>query len=166
MIPIRAKEMNTEAKIRKTEPMTVAFISMKGSLSLINSAFGKLYTFVAEEGFIPAVPPSRIYFNVPGQVPDQELKWELRVPIAGICDPSEPDAKGLGFRCLEETTVASIIHRGPFSTIGDTYNKLKSWIASNGYKVAGPCEEVYLTEPGNTPPAELMTEVRFPVSKK
>jgi AraC family transcriptional regulator len=166
LIPSRAKEMNTEAKIRKTEPMTVAFIAMEGSLSLINSAFGKLYTFVAEEGFIPAVPPSRIYFNVPGQVPDQELKWELRVPIAGICDPSEPDAKGLGFRCLEETTVASIIHRGPFSTIGDTYNKLKSWIASNGYKVAGPCEEVYLTEPGNTPPAELMTEIRFPVSKK
>jgi effector-binding domain-containing protein len=158
--------MNTVAKIKKTEPGTVAFIAMKGSLSLTNSAFGKLYTFVAESGFIPAVPPSRVYFNVPGQVPEQELKWELRVPIAGICDASGPDGKGLGFRCLEENTVASMIHRGPFSTIGDTYKNLKSWIADNGYKIAGPCEEVYITEPGNTPLAELMTEVRFLVSKK
>jgi len=158
--------MDTEATVRKTLPMTVGFIAMKGSLSLTNSAFGKLYTFVAEAGFIPAIPPSRVYFNVPGQVPEQELQWELRVPIVGICDPSGPDAKGMGFRCLEETAMASIIHRGPFSTIGDTYNKVKSWITSNGYKIAGPCEEVYLTEPGNTPPAELMTEVRFPVSKK
>jgi effector-binding domain-containing protein len=139
---------------------------MKGSLSLTNSAFGTLYTFVAESGFIPAVPPSRVYFNVPGQVPEQELKWELRVPIAGICGASGPDGKGLGFRCLEETTIACTIHIGPFSTIGDTYNKLKSWIADNGYKISGPCEEVYLTEPGNTPPAEILTEVRFMVSKK
>jgi AraC family transcriptional regulator len=166
LISSRAKEMDAEAKIRKTEPMTVAFIAMKGSLSLINSAFAKLYTFVAEEGFIPAVPPSRIYFNVPGKVPDQELKWELRVPIVGICDASGPDVKGLGFRCLEETTVAVIIHKGPFSTIHDTYDKIISWISNNGYQITGPPEEVYLTEPGNTPPAEILTEIRFPVSKK
>jgi effector-binding domain-containing protein len=158
--------MDTEATVKKTVPITVAFIAMKGSLSLINSAFGKLYTFVAEAGFIPAVPPSRIYFNIPGQVPEQELKWELRVPIVGVCNSSGPDGRGLGFRCLEGTTVAFIIHRGPFSTIGDTYNKIISWIDNNGYKIIGPPEEVYLTEPGNTPPAELMTEIRFPVSKK
>ncbi len=158
--------MDTEAAVKKTVPITVAFIAMKGSLSLINAAFGKLYTFVAEAGFIPAIPPSRIYFNIPGQVPDKELEWELRVPIVGICDASGPDGRGLGFRCLEETTVASIVHRGPFSTIRDTYGKLTEWIASNGYRISGPPEEVYLTEPGNTPPAELMTEIRFPVCKK
>jgi effector-binding domain-containing protein len=158
--------MDTEAKIRKTEPMTVAFIAVQGSLSLINSAFGNLYTFLAEAGFLPAGPPSRVYFNVPGQVPDKELKWELRVPIAGICDASGPDGRGLGFRCLEGTTVACTIHIGPFSTIGDAYNNIKSWVGKNGYKIAGPCEEVYLKEPGNTPPAEIRTEVRFPVSKK
>ena len=158
--------MGTEAKIKKTEPMTVAFIAMKGPFSLINEAFGKLFTFVAEAGFIPAGPPSGVYFNAPGQVPEQDLKWELRAPIAGICDSSGPDERGLGFRCLEEIIVASTIHKGPFCNISDTYNKLTSWITSNGYQIAGPCEEVYLTEPGNTPPAEILTEVRFPISKK
>jgi effector-binding domain-containing protein len=158
--------MNTEATVKKTEPMTVAFIAMKGPFSLINESFGKLFAFVAEKGFLPAGPPSGVYFNSPEQVSKEELQWELRAPIAGICDSSGPDERGLGFRCLEETTVASTIHRGPFSNIGDTYNKLTSWIANNGYQIIGPCEEVYLTEPGNTPPAEILTEVRFPVSKK
>lgn len=160
-------EMGTvETTVKKTLPMTVAFVVMKGSLSQINDAFGKMYTFVAEAGFIPAGPPSGIYFDALGQVSEKDLKWELRVPIAGICGPSGPDERGLGFKSLEEIEVASTIHRGPFSTIGDTYGSLTSWIADNGYQIAGPCEEVYLTEPGNTPPAEILTEVRFQVSKK
>lgn len=158
--------MDTEPTVKKTLPMTVAFIAIKGSLSFINCAFGTLYTFVAEAGFIPAVPPSRIFFNVPGKVPEQDLKWELRVPIVGVCDPSGPDERGLGFRSLEGTEVASIIHKGPFSTIGETYDRIIAWIADNGYEMSGPCEEVYITEPGNTPTAEILTEIRFPINKK
>jgi AraC family transcriptional regulator len=158
--------MGEEPTVKQTQPMTVAFISMKGSLSLIDSAFGRLFSFVAESGFLPAGPPSGVYFNAPGEVPEQEMKWELCVPIAGICNPSGPDKNGLGFRNLEETTVASAVHKGPFSNIGNTYEKLASWIAESEYKIAGPSEEVYLTEPGNTPPAEILTEIRFPVEKK
>ena len=159
-------EMGTEARVKQTVPITVAFIAIKGPFTLINEAFGELFAFVAYNGFIPAGPPSGVYFNAPGEVPEQELKWELRVPIAGVCDASGPDERGLGFRCLEEIMVACTIHKGPFSNIGNTYDKLALWIADNGYQIAGPCEEIYLTEPGNTPPAELRTEIRFPVSKK
>jgi len=158
--------MAAEARIKKTKPSIVAFISVQGSLSLTASAFGRMYTYLAREGFLPAGPPSRIYHNVPGQVPDDKLKWELRVPVAGICDPKGPDERGLGFRSLEETTVACTVHIGPFSTIGDTYKSFKSWVDDNGYKIVGPCEEIYLNEPGNTPPAEIRTEIRFPVKKK
>ena len=155
-----------EVTIKRTEPLTVAFITVKGPFSLINESFGRLFTFIAEQGFIPAGPPSGVYFNSPEQVAEDELQWELRAPIAGICDPSGPDERGLGFKCLEEVTVAVTVHRGPFSNIGNTYKELVAWVGGNGYKIDGPSEEVYITEPGNTPPAELMTEVRFPVSKK
>ena len=164
--PLDKVKKGIDVAIKKTQPVTVAFITAKGSFSMINEAFGDLFAFVVENGFLPAGPPSGIYFDAPGRVPEKELRWELRVPIAGICDASGPNEKGLGFRCLEETVVASAIHRGPFSNIGNTYEKLTQWIDKNGYKITGPCEEVYLNEPGNTPPAELMTEVRFPVSNK
>jgi len=155
-----------EVTIKKTEPFTVAFISVKGPFSLINDSFGKLFAFIGEQGFIPAGPPSGLYFNSPAQVAEDELLWELRVPIAGTCDPSGPDERGLGFKNIGEAAVAAVIHRGPFNNIAETYQGLGAWIEGNGYEIAGPCEEVYLTEPGNTPPAELMTEIRFPVVKR
>jgi len=35
----------------------------------------------------------------------------------------------------------------------------------NGYEIVGPATEVYLSNPAETPPEELLTEVRFPVRK-
>jgi effector-binding domain-containing protein len=58
------------------------------------------------------------------------------------------------------------MHHGPYDGVGQTYEQLGRWIAENGYEIAGPSEEVYLSNPQETPPAELLTEVRFPVRKK
>jgi len=58
--------MTIEVTIKKTEPMTVAFVSMKGPFTLIGEAFGKLYGWIGEKGHIPAGPPLGVYFNAPG----------------------------------------------------------------------------------------------------
>jgi len=56
----------------------VAFVSMKGPYSLIGETFGKLYGLIGEKGYVLVGPPMGVYFNAPGQVPDEELLWELR----------------------------------------------------------------------------------------
>jgi AraC family transcriptional regulator len=152
--------------VKKTEPMTVAFISMKGPYTLISDAFGKLYGWIGEKGYIPAGPPLGVYFNAPEQVPAEELLWEIRSPTAGNVAPSGPDEKGFGVRKLEGEEVASTMHKGPFEQVGNTIHALEAWIAENGYEIVGPYEEVYLSEPGKATPEELLTEVRFPVRKK
>ena len=88
--------MAIEVTVKKTEPITVAFVSKKGPYSLISESFGRLYGWISEKGFVPAGPPVGVYFNAPGQVPDEELLWELRSPIAGDVAPSGPDEQGLG----------------------------------------------------------------------
>ena len=158
--------MAIEVTVKKTEPMTVAFLSMKGPFTLIGEAFGKLYGWIGEKGHIPAGPPLGVYFNAPGQVPAEELLWELRSPIAGDVPPSGPDERGLGVKRVEGVEVASTMHKGPYDQIGALYGALAGWIAENGYEIAGPPEEVYLSDPDKTPPEELLTEVHFPVKKK
>jgi AraC family transcriptional regulator len=158
--------MAIEAEVKKTEPMTVAFISIKGPYSLISETFGKLYGWIEEKGYVPAGPPIGIYFNAPGQVPDEELLWELRSPIAGDMASSDPDERGLGVKIVEGIEVAATIHNGPYDQVGATYGALWGWITENGYEIVGPSEEVYLSDPGKTPPEELLTEVRFPVRKR
>jgi len=158
--------MAIEVTVKKTEPMTVAFVSMKGPYSLIGETFGKLYGWIGEKGYVPAGPPVGVYFNAPGQVPDEELLWELRSPIAGDVAPGGPDERGLGIKKVEAAEVAATMHKGPYDQVGATYGALAGWIAENGYEIVGPSEEVYLSDPGKTAPEELLSEIRFPVKKR
>ncbi len=158
--------MAIEVTVKKTEPMTVAFVSMKGPYSLIGEAFGKLYGWIGEKGYIPAGPPMGTYFNAPGQVPEEELLWEIRSPIAGDVAPLDPDEQGLGVKQVEGAEVAATTHKGPYDQVGATYGALAGWIMEHGYDIVGPGEEIYLSEPEKTPPEELLTEVRFPVRKR
>ncbi len=158
--------MAIEVTVKKTEPRTVAFVAMKGPYAKIAEAFPKLFGWIAEKGYVFAGPPLGVYFNAPGQVPDEELLWEVQCPIGGDVAPSGADEQGLGVKRVEGAEVASTMHKGPFDQVGATYGALVGWIMENGYEIAGPAEEVYLSEPEKTPPEELLTEVRFPVRKK
>ena len=155
-----------QVTVKETEPMTVAFVSMKGPYTQISEAFGKLYGWIGEKGYVPAGPPLGVYFNAPGQVPDDQLAWELRSPIAGDVAPIGPVEQGLGIKRLEAVQVAATMHKGPFDQVGKIYEALSAWIMENGYEIVGLPEELYLSDPASTPPDELLTEVRFPVRKK
>ena len=154
-----------EVTVKETEPRTLAYLSMKGPYSQIGETFNRLYATIVEKGLVPAGPPVGFYYNTPGQVPDEQLYWELCSPVAGEVSVGGPDEKGFGIKQLEPVQVAATIHKGSFENVGDTYGALAGWIAENGYQVNGPGEEVYLSDPGTTPPEELTTEVRFPVVK-
>ena len=158
--------MAIEVTIKKTEPRTVAFVAMKGPYAKIPEAFPRLFGWIAEKGYIPAGPPMGVYFNAPGQVPDEELLWEVQCPIGGEVAPSGPDEQGLGVKRVEGAEVASTMHKGPFDQVGATFGALAGWIMENGYEIAGAGEEIYLSDPEKTPPGELLTELRFPVRKR
>jgi len=158
--------MAIEVTVKKTEPMMVAFLSKKGPYTLIEEAFGRLYGRIAEKGYVPSGPPLGVYFNSPEQVPAEELQWELQSPIAGDVAPTGPDERGLGVKKVEGAEAASTMHKGPYEGMGSIYGALVGWIMENGYEIVGPATEVYLSNPAETPPEELLTEVRFPVRRK
>ena len=158
--------MGIEATVKKTEPMVAAYISKKGPYSQISESFGQLYGWIGERSYIPAGPPFGVYYNAPGQVAESELQWELGSPLAGDVEPMGPGDQGLGVRRIEALEVAALTHKGPYDTVGGTWGQLGAWIMENGYEIAGPGWEVYLSDPGSTPPEELLTEIRFPVKKK
>ncbi len=151
---------------KQTEPATVAYISRKGSFAQIPEAFGDLYAWIGAKGLQPSGPPSSVYFNSPQEVPETELIWELRAPIAGQPSPVEPDEAGVGLKRLEPAMVAVATHRGPYESMDSGfYQSIVDQVVQSGYEVAGPAEEVYFSPPG-TPPEEMVTEVRVPAKKK
>lgn len=127
---------------------------------------------------------------------DEEPLWvELASQIerAGIkvCEPSlsvyhagEPEidaevciaipadvtaARGISIHTLPEVeTMASTLHKGPFTGFASAYADLLKWIDVNGYRVNGPDREVYLRLPEEgqyRSDPNALTEMQVPVIK-
>ena len=152
--------------IKWLDPVMVAYLSITGHYTQIPTAFGKLYSWISQKGYRPHGPAITVYYNIPGEVPDDQLHWEVRSALSGNVAESAPDRDGLGVKLLGVAQVATTMHKGPYEEVEETYKSLLAWIAANGYEIIGPVEELYFNEPAKTPPSELLTGIRCPVCKK
>ena len=61
-------------------------------------------------------------------------------------------------------TVATVIHKGPYEGLPQTWAALVEWISAQGLQPAGAPWEVYLTDPGAEPDSsKWRTQIFFPV---
>ncbi len=93
----------------------------------------------------------------------------LSADVGGIPDVTAPEGMRLSVEKWSYGETAEILHVGPYSKEGPTVEKLKVFIARNGYEIAGEHEEEYLRGPGmflKGDPEDYMTIIRYPVKKK
>ena len=95
----------------------------------------------------------------------KERDWDLEV-----CEPIDAElkeTKRVKVQTLPASTLACTLHNGPFTTISEAYNAIGKWITDNGYRITGPCREVYLrpSKNGSQTDPETVTEIQFPVEK-
>jgi DNA-binding transcriptional MerR regulator/effector-binding domain-containing protein len=93
---------------------------------------------------------------------DIEVCWALKTRV-------KPSGQIKVYELPAVATMASVVHNGPFVTIGEAYKVILKWIESNGYRVTGPCREIYLHSPeltaagvSQTDPSNV-TEIQFPM---
>ena len=162
----RAMTTIAEVTMKSIGPTTVAYLPVTGSFTLIPESFVRLYQWISSKGYTPSGPPSGVFYSNPDQVPEEQLSWELRGPLADSTPTSEPDEDGVGVKRLGAMLVAATMHRGPYEEIENSfYEALAKWITDNGYEIIGPSEEAYFSDP-NTPPEDILTEVRVPVRRR
>lgn len=62
-------------------------------------------------------------------------------------------------------TMATLIHRGDMSGIGDSWSTLMERVSEDGYRMTGATREVYLEADGHEPGPDWVTELQIPVEK-
>lgn len=68
---------------------------------------------------------------------------------------------------LEPCQCATTVHHGGYSTLSEAYGAVVSWIAGNGYEIAGAPFDLYIkTQFDSLSPEDWETEVYFPIRKK
>jgi effector-binding domain-containing protein len=56
-----------------------------------------------------------------------------------------------------------VVFKGPYGGMPPSYAKLHAYMAARGYESAGPPWDEYVSDPGTTPEAELITNIYQPV---
>ncbi len=133
-------------------------VRLSGIGALIGSTLGEAYGYLGAQRAETDGPPFVIYYGVP--VADDPFEVEVCAPIAGPMDAPT----GWRVQQLPAGTFATLLHVGPYDTVGVAYDTLTGWLRTHDLVVMGPPREVYLSD-GNTPPEQIRTIIEFPVAE-
>ncbi|SAK43399.1 AraC family transcriptional regulator [Caballeronia arationis] len=151
-------------EIRKHEAFTVAAVDYRGPYMNIGQAFETVSHWLATQDLLDR--DARwlgIYFDDPSATREEDLRSQACVEIAQpeggpfVAPVSRVDVKGGEF--------AVLTHVGPYAQLCFAYQWLYGeWLPQCGRETAdAPVHEVYLNDPRDTPPTELVTEIWLPV---
>ena len=169
-VEARLRQIEQEGKmptydvvVKKTEPQWVA--SVRGVVPTPpeqGALWAELDAYLGQCKVGPTGPCFTIYHD-----PEyKERDWDLEVCMPlGTPTPGHERVRVYELPAVE--TMACTIHHGPFVTISQAYGALMQWIQDNGYRITGPCREVYLREAENISQTDpnTVTEIQFPVEK-
>ena len=122
---------------------------------VFGDGYGAIAQYLGELGEQPIGPPFAAYYNMDMDNLDVELGFPVARPLPGQAKIKAGEIPG--------GQVATCLYTGPYSDIEPAYNDLMKWMEDNGYASTGVCYELYLNDPAETPPAELQTQIIFPL---
>lgn len=139
----------------------------------IEQLFEEVEEFAATHQLRASAPPLAIYYDA--EYRERDIDLEVAVPVSRVV------AGHSRIRVYELPAVpamACIVHSGSYATLDAASSALFTWIASQGYRVAGAYREVYLrfgvgglklALPGAylaQESADYLTELQLPVERE
>jgi AraC family transcriptional regulator len=151
-----------DVQIRNTPGMTLAGIPHTGSYMEIGKAFELLFgTVFARNLFNPACGMIGVYYDDPDVVPVESLKSHACITVDDAFPMDAPFEKVI----LPAGPCAVLTHKGPYADMPKAYQWLfAGWLPQSGHTIRDiPMFEVYLNNPRDTPPKDLLTEIWMPL---
>ena len=152
-------DVQYECEVREQAAQPTLSIRTRSSVQELPQAMGQAYgaigQYLCELDEQPAGPPFAAYYNMDMQ----NLDVEIGMPVAG----DVPGRGDIQDGELPAGRIATCMHIGPYSEMEPAYRALSEWMAEQGYQATGVAYEFYLSDPGQTPPQELMTQIALPL---
>jgi effector-binding domain-containing protein len=147
-----------EVVIKKVEPQLLAGVPDRlGSYGEIGGLFGELYGYPGPLG--AAGLGGSLWHD--GGFKESDIDGEA---IAFLARPVAESARARVYE-LPAATVASLVHRGAYSSIDQAYAAPMGWLEANGYRLASADREIYLQGGQNPEDASKVTEIQQQVEK-
>ncbi len=154
----------SEPQVKKIEPLRVLSIREKGIYEItIPELIGRLCSFLQSpqtNGNTVSITGPFITLYHDGEYKEVDADLEVAVPVTGRLPDQIP---GIVVRTLPGGRFASVIHKGPYQDVHESWGSLYEWTANQGLEPKAPCRDHYLNDPNEVPEEELLTELLIPV---
>jgi len=95
------------------------------------------------------------------------IETDINIELCEAVEKMWPDFDDIHFKVMEQTTVVSVMHKGPYSSIRQAYAFAFEWIRENGFTITDNPRESYIDGIWNKDSEEdWLTEVQVPIVKK
>ena len=147
------------------KPITVAYLETQSTKdeSEIAKAIGMSYMqvgkFMKANGLAIAGAP----MTINTKYDDTGYLFDAAIPVDKSPEKDVPADSPVKIKQTYSGKALKVVMKGPYSGMPATYDKLKAFMAARGYEASGAPWDEYVTDPGTTPPAELVTNIVQPV---
>jgi effector-binding domain-containing protein/uncharacterized protein YndB with AHSA1/START domain len=154
-----------EVEVVTVEPVTVAYVTATSARDAqaigasIAAAYATVQKFIAAHGLKQTAPP----ITINTRWDDSGYGFDAAIPVDRAPDKAPPAGSPVRTRQTYAGRALKTIHRGAYHGMTATYEKLFAWAAAHGYEQAGPPWDQYVTDPGKTAEADLVTHIHLPV---
>lgn len=173
LVENRLKQIEQEGKmptqdvvVKEVAPVHVMYIrQVMSTPQTVGEVLGESFMAMQQQGVMPVAPPMSIYYDEEFQPTNLDAAIALPVDASVQAEVALSGGRALVAKTLPAVaTAACIVHHDSYDTFEQSYAALAAWIEANGYQVAGPPREIYLSPPeeGKLP----VTEIQFPVQKR
>lgn len=151
-----------DVETRTVAARTVAALSHSGAYPEIGRTFQSLYTMIGSRGLFPQICHGvALYYHDPTETPEKELLSHAGVTMKTGVDV--PD----GFETVDIPggEAAVLTYKGPYAGLGQAWDHFFGvWLPQSGREPRHEAPyEVYLNDPSNTAPDDLLTEIVLPL---
>lgn len=139
-----------------------AAVSHIGPYLEIDRAMGRLFAQLSAQGIVPSEPKmTAMFFDDPDLVAAGQLRSQACMPVGEDITLAPP----LMDTVLRGGLYARLRYKGPYADMKDAYRWLFGvWLPDSGHEGDdAPTFEVYLNDPRDTSPHDLLTDIHLPL---
>jgi len=156
--------MIAEVTIVNVQPQTVIGVRKRGRYEEIATMLVGLYMFAMGRGIEIAGPPVFVCHEAtPEDVKKVAEEGDADIEVALPVSLEAEGCDSVKRYELPGGRMAKIVHKGPYQESLSAYEKLYAWLGEQGKKPTGPVREVYVNDPRDIPPEEILTEIYAPI---
>ncbi len=125
----------------------------------IGSGYARVGAFLATRGLKQAAPP----ITINRKWDDSGYEFDAAIPVDRTPEGEIPADSPVKIKSTYTGTALVATHKGPYRGMRSTYDKLFAYSKARGYAENGAPWDEYVSDPGSTPEADLVTRIYLPV---